>query len=64
MAIRMAWALAEELRPHHCTAVAVSPGWMRSEKMLENYGVSEGNWLEATAKQPHFVITQTPRYVG
>ena len=62
--IRMAWALAEELRPHHCTAVAVSPGWMRSEKMLENYGVSEANWLEATAKQPHFVITETPRYVG
>jgi len=62
--IRMAWALAEELRPHHCTAVALSPGWMRSEKMLENYGVSEANWLEATAKQPHFVITETPRYVG
>jgi len=62
--IRMAWAMAEELRPHHCNAVALSPGWMRSENMLEHYGVSEANWLEATAKQPHFVITETPRYVG
>jgi NAD(P)-dependent dehydrogenase (short-subunit alcohol dehydrogenase family) len=62
--IRMAWALAEELRPHQCTAVALTPGWMRSEQMLENYGVSEANWRDATATQPHFVITETPRYVG
>jgi NAD(P)-dependent dehydrogenase (short-subunit alcohol dehydrogenase family) len=62
--IRMAWALAEELRPHQCTAVALSPGWLRSEKMLENYGVTEANWRDATAKQPHFIITETPRYVG
>ena len=62
--IRMAWAQAQELRPHQCTAVALSPGWMRSEKMLENYGVTEANWRDATAKQPHFIITETPRYVG
>jgi NAD(P)-dependent dehydrogenase (short-subunit alcohol dehydrogenase family) len=62
--IRMAWAQAQELRPHQCTAVALTPGWMRSEQMLENYGVSEANWRDATAKQPHFVITETPRYVG
>jgi len=62
--IRMAWALAQELRPHQCTAVALTPGWMRSEMMLENYDVSEANWRDATAKQPHFVITETPRYVG
>ena len=62
--IRMAWAQAQELRPHQCTAVALSPGWLRSEKMLENYGVSEANWRDATAKQPHFIITETPRYVG
>ena len=62
--IRMAWAQAQELRPHQCTAVALSPGWLRSEKMLENYGVSETNWRDATAKQPHFIITETPRYVG
>ena len=62
--IRMAWAQAQELRPHRCTAVAVTPGWLRSEQMLDNYGVSEANWRDAVAKQPHFVITETPRYVG
>jgi NAD(P)-dependent dehydrogenase (short-subunit alcohol dehydrogenase family) len=61
---RMAWALAQELRPHRGTAVAVTPGWLRSEQMLDNYGVSEANWRDAIAKQPHFVITETPRYVG
>ena len=62
--IRMAWAQAQELRPHQCTAVALTPGWLRSEQMLDNYGVSEANWRDAIAKQPHFVITETPRYVG
>jgi NAD(P)-dependent dehydrogenase (short-subunit alcohol dehydrogenase family) len=62
--IRMAWALAEELRPYRCAAVALTPGWLRSEQMLDNYGVSEANWRDAIAKQPHFVITETPRYVG
>jgi NAD(P)-dependent dehydrogenase (short-subunit alcohol dehydrogenase family) len=62
--IRIAWAQAQELRPHRCTAVALTPGWLRSEQMLDNYGVSEANWRDAIAKQPHFVITETPRYVG
>lgn len=62
--LRLAWAQAQELRPHQCTAVAVTPGWLRSEMMLDAYGVSEVNWRDATAKQPHFVITETPRYVG
>jgi NAD(P)-dependent dehydrogenase (short-subunit alcohol dehydrogenase family) len=62
--IRMAWAQAQELRPYHCTAVALSPGWLRSEMMLDIYGVTEANWRDATVKQPHFVISETPRYVG
>jgi NAD(P)-dependent dehydrogenase (short-subunit alcohol dehydrogenase family) len=62
--IRLAWTEAHELRPHQCSALALSPGWLRSEQMLDNYGVSEANWRDATAKQPHFVITETPRYVG
>ncbi len=62
--IRMAWAQAQELRPHQCTAVALTAGWLRSEEMLDNYGVTEANWRDAIAKQPHFVITETPRYVG
>ena len=62
--VRMGWSLAKELQPFRCTAVALSPGWLRSEQMLDIYGVTEGNWRDATAKQPHFVISETPRYVG
>lgn len=62
--IRMAWGLAQELQPHHCTAVALTPGWLRSEMMLDHFGVSEANWLDATAKEPHFVISETPHYLG
>jgi len=62
--VRMAWSLAQELEPHQCTAVALSPGWLRSEQMLDNYGVTEENWRDATKVQPHFIITETPRYVG
>jgi NAD(P)-dependent dehydrogenase (short-subunit alcohol dehydrogenase family) len=47
--IRMAWAQAKELRPHRCTAVVLTPGWLRSEQMLDNYGVSEANWHDAIA---------------
>jgi NAD(P)-dependent dehydrogenase (short-subunit alcohol dehydrogenase family) len=62
--IRMAWALAQEIQPHHCTAVALTPDWLRSELMLDHFGVSEANWLDATAKEPHFVISETPHYIG
>jgi NAD(P)-dependent dehydrogenase (short-subunit alcohol dehydrogenase family) len=62
--LRMAWSQSQELRPHQCSAVAMSPGWLRSEAMLDNYKVTEANWLDATRIQPHFVITETPRYVG
>jgi NAD(P)-dependent dehydrogenase (short-subunit alcohol dehydrogenase family) len=62
--LRMAFTLAKELAPHQCAAVAVSPGWLRSEQMLDNYRVTEANWRDAIAIQPHFAITETPRYVG
>jgi NAD(P)-dependent dehydrogenase (short-subunit alcohol dehydrogenase family) len=62
--IRMAWGQAQELRPHDCTAVALTPGWMRSELMLEHHSVSESNWREATERTPHFCISESPRYVG
>ena len=61
---RMAFALAHELRPHGATAVLLTPGWLRSEAMLDVYGVSESNWRDATARQPHFAISETPAYVG
>jgi NAD(P)-dependent dehydrogenase (short-subunit alcohol dehydrogenase family) len=62
--IRMAWAQAQELGPHGGTAVALTTGWMRSEAMLENHGVSEANWRDATKRTPHFCISETPTYVG
>ncbi|OOE12674.1 SDR family oxidoreductase [Fictibacillus arsenicus] len=61
---RMAKALSHELSPYKCTAVSVSPGWMRSEIMLEVFGVNEENWLEGVEKDPHFAISETPRFVG
>jgi NAD(P)-dependent dehydrogenase (short-subunit alcohol dehydrogenase family) len=61
---RMAFALAHELEPHGATAVSLTPGWLRSEAMLDAYGVTEANWLEAAKKQPHFAITETPAFVG
>jgi NAD(P)-dependent dehydrogenase (short-subunit alcohol dehydrogenase family) len=61
---RIAWALAQELGSHEGTAVALTPGWMRSEAMLEIHRVSESNWREATERTPHFCISESPRYVG
>ncbi|MFI1509457.1 SDR family oxidoreductase [Streptomyces sp. NPDC020597] len=62
--LRMAFVLAHELRPHGGTAVAVSPGWMRSEMMLDAFGVTEDNWRDALTKVPHFCISESPAYVG
>jgi NAD(P)-dependent dehydrogenase (short-subunit alcohol dehydrogenase family) len=62
--IRLAWAQAKELAPYGCAAVALTPGWLRSEMMLDLFGVDESNWREATAREPHFAISETPRYVG
>ncbi len=61
---RMAFALAHELKPHGATAVSLTPGWLRSEAMLDAYGVAEENWLEATKRQPHFAISESPAFVG
>ncbi|MED4784991.1 SDR family oxidoreductase [Brevibacillus choshinensis] len=62
--IRMAQSLAYELSPYKCTAVAVTPGWMRSEIMLEHFDVKEENWRDATVREPHFIISESPRFVG
>jgi NAD(P)-dependent dehydrogenase (short-subunit alcohol dehydrogenase family) len=61
---RMAFALAHELRPYEGTAVSLTPGWLRSEAMLEAYGVTEANWTDATARSPHFAISESPAFVG
>ncbi|MBP0582057.1 SDR family oxidoreductase [Labrys sp. LIt4] len=62
--IRLAWAHAKDLAKHGATSVALTPGWLRSEMMLEAFGVTEENWRDATAAVPHFVISETPRFVG
>jgi NAD(P)-dependent dehydrogenase (short-subunit alcohol dehydrogenase family) len=63
--IRLAFSQGKELAPHGCTAVALTPGWMRSEMMLDNYGVTEANWRDAVGGNPHFTaISESPRFVG
>jgi NAD(P)-dependent dehydrogenase (short-subunit alcohol dehydrogenase family) len=62
--LRMAFALGHELEPHGATAVALTPGWLRSEAMLEAFGVSESNWRDATERIPHFAISESPAFVG
>ncbi|MCW2695577.1 MAG: short-chain dehydrogenase [Modestobacter sp.] len=61
---RLGFSQAHELGPYGATAVALTPGWLRSEMMLEGYGVTEQNWRDATAAQPHFCISESPRFVG
>ena len=62
--LRMAFALGHELQPHGATAVSLTPGWLRSEAMLDAYGVTEEQWRDATRIQPHFAISETPAFVG
>jgi NAD(P)-dependent dehydrogenase (short-subunit alcohol dehydrogenase family) len=71
---RLAFSLGHELEPHGATAVAITPGWLRSEMMLDNFGVSEENWRDAIDRttadndQPaapaDFALSESPRYVG
>ncbi|MFJ4842490.1 SDR family oxidoreductase [Streptomyces sp. NPDC088746] len=62
--LRMAFVLAHELEPHGGTAVALTPGWLRSEMMLDAFGVAEENWRDALTEVPHFCISESPAYVG
>jgi NAD(P)-dependent dehydrogenase (short-subunit alcohol dehydrogenase family) len=65
---RLAFSQGHELAPHGATAVAITPGWLRSELMLEHFGVSEANWRDAFgpggAAPPGFAVSESPRYVG
>ncbi|MBN3526748.1 SDR family oxidoreductase [Paenibacillus apiarius] len=63
-AIHLAAAMAEDLRPHGVAAVAVTPGFLRSEAMLDQFGVNEQNWREAGRQDPHFLMSETPTYIG
>ena len=61
---RLAFFLAEQLQPHGIAAVAVSPGFMRTETMLDHFGVTEANWRDGVQKDPHFISSETPFFVG
>ena len=61
---RLAFSQGHELEPFGATAVAVTPGWLRSEMMLEAFGVSEENWREFVSAPPDFALSESPRYVG
>jgi NAD(P)-dependent dehydrogenase (short-subunit alcohol dehydrogenase family) len=70
---RLAFSQGHELAPHGATAVAVTPGWLRSEMMLEGYGVTEQNWRDALTPDradgsptapSGFASSESPRYVG
>ena len=67
---RLAYSQGHELAPYGATAVAITPGWLRSEMMLEHFGVTESNWRDALdqsrpqAAPPDFALSETPRYVG
>jgi len=63
-AIHLAEAMAADLRPRRVTALALTPGFLRSEAMLEHFGVTEPTWQEAAKQDPHFIASETPFYVG
>ena len=62
--IRLAKAQAAELAPHGVTAVALTPGFLRSEAVLEHFGVTADSWLDGARRDAHFAASETPRYIG
>lgn len=62
--MRMGFSLGHELKPHGATAVSLTPGWLRSEAMLDAFGVSEANWRDAIKHVPGFAVSESPAYVG
>ncbi len=61
---RLTMAFDHELRQYGATVVAVTPGWLRSEMMLDHFGVTEANWRDATAREPHFCISESATFVA
>lgn len=62
--VLLAYMMAEELKTHNVTALSLTPGWLRSETMLEGFGVTEENWRDVIARTPDFAKSETPFYVG
>jgi hypothetical protein len=62
--IRLAYAMAWDLAETGVTSLAVTPGFLRSEAMLDRFEVTEANWRDAIPKSPHFEYSETPLFVG
>lgn len=62
--IRLAKGMSIELQPKGITAAALTPGFLRSEQMLDHFGVTEANWRDAIAKEPYFAESETPYFIG
>lgn len=62
--IRLALAQAAELKDKGIAVVALTPGFLRSEAMLEHFGVTEANWRDGIAKDPYFAESETPYFIG
>ncbi|MDA1190689.1 MAG: SDR family oxidoreductase [Candidatus Poribacteria bacterium] len=63
-AIRLAKAMAEDLKDTNITAVSLTPGFLRSEEMLDHFGVTEENWRDGVETDPHFIASETPTFIG
>ena len=61
---RVAWSLSKELAKYQCTSIGITPGWLRSEMMLDHYHVTEENWRDAVRQDAGFINSETPRFVG
>ncbi len=61
---RIVKGLTVELEKDPVAVVGVTPGWLRSERMLENFGVAEANWRDACRDRPGFAISESPTYVA
>jgi NAD(P)-dependent dehydrogenase (short-subunit alcohol dehydrogenase family) len=61
---RLGRMLKDELAPHGITALSLTPGFLRSEEMLDHFDVTEENWRDAIAEDRWFAISETPRYIG
>ena len=62
--IVLAYLMSVELKPHNVAVVSLTPGWLRSEKMLDNFGVTEETWRDALEHTPAFAKSETPYYIG
>jgi NAD(P)-dependent dehydrogenase (short-subunit alcohol dehydrogenase family) len=62
--VLLAYLMSEELKPYNVAVVSLTPGWLRSESMLDGFGVTEDNWQDVVEENPDFAKSETPFYIG